>query len=280
VDDPLAAAQAAAAELRRRTGVDRFDVALVLGSGWKGAVERFGAPIADLASTDLPGFAASGVVGHSGRVQAFDRDGQRVLAFLGRTHLYEGHGVAAVAHAVRTAVSAGAHTVVLTNAAGTMNPELEPGEPVLIRDHISLTAVSPLVGAQFVDLTDLYAARLRALAQEVDGSLREGVYAHWLGPAFETPAEIRMLRTLGADLVGMSTVPEAIAAHALGVEVLALSLPTNWAAGIAGQKLSHEEVIEMGETAGPRCAALLAGVLDQIGSPSSSSESASSSASR
>src|SRR5581483_10083718 len=124
-----------------------------------------------------------------------------------------------------------------------------------------LTAVSPLVGAQFVDLSDLYSARLRAVAHEVDPTLQEGVYAHWPGPAFETPAEIRMLRTLGADLVGMSTVPEAIAAHALGAEVLALSLPTNWAAGITEHKLSHEEVIEAGEAAAPRCAALLAGIL-------------------
>ncbi len=264
MDDPLAAAQEAAAELHRRTGLDRFDVAVVLGSGWKGAVERFGEPVADLASTELPGFPASGVVGHTGRIQAFDRDGRRVLAFLGRTHLYEGHGVAAVAHGVRTAIAAGARVVVLTNAAGAINTGLTPGEPVLISDHISLTAVSPLEGAEFVDLTDVYAARLRAVAREVDPSLREGVYAHWRGPAFETPAEIRMLRTLGADLVGMSTVPEAIAAHALGAEVLAISLPTNWAAGITEQKLSHREVIEMGEAAAPRCAALLSGILDRL----------------
>ena len=262
--DPLAAAREAAAELRRRTGRDRFDVAVVLGSGWKGAAKRFGEPVAELVSTEIPGFAASGVEGHEGRVQAFDRNGQHVLAFLGRTHLYEGHGVSAVAHGVRTAVAAGARIVVLTNAAGAIDPELTPGEPVLISDHISLTAVSPLVGAQFVDLGDLYAARLRALAREVDPSLREGVYAHWPGPAFETPAEIRMLRTLGAGLVGMSTVPEAIAAHALGAEVLALSLPTNWAAGITQQKLSHREVIEMGEAVAPCCAALLSGILDRL----------------
>ena len=165
---------------------------------------------------------------------------------------------------MRTAVAAGARIVVLTNACGALDPALTPGEPVLIRDHISLTAVSPLVGAQFVDLSDLYAARLRELAREVDPSLREGVYAHWPGPAFETPAEIRMLRTLGADLVGMSTVPEAIAAHALGAEVLAISLPTNWAAGITDHKLSHAEVIAVGEAAAPRCAALLSGILDRF----------------
>lgn len=262
--DPPAAAEKAAGELRESTGLDRFDVAVVLGSGWKRAAADLGDPAAELASTDLPGFAAAAVAGHEGRIRVVERNGRHILLFLGRTHLYEGHGVDAVAHGVRTAIAAGAHTVVLTNASGAIHPELTPGEPVLIRDHISLTATSPLVGAQFVDLSDLYARRLRALARDVDPSLREGVYAHWPGPAFETPAEIRMLRTLGADLVGMSTVPEAIAAHALGAEVLAISLPTNWAAGITGQKLSHEEVTAAGEAAAPRCAALLSGILDRL----------------
>jgi len=204
------------------------------------------------------------VEGHEGRIQAIERNGLRVLVFLGRSHLYEGRGVAPVVHGVRTAVAAGCRVVVLTNAAGAIDTNLRPGEPVLISDHISMTGVSPLVGAQFVDLTDLYAERLRAVAREVDPTLREGVYAHWPGPAFETPAEIRTLRTLGADLVGMSTVPEAIAAHALGAEVLAYSLVTNLAAGITGQKLSHEQVTAMGEEAAPRCAALLTGILDRL----------------
>jgi purine-nucleoside phosphorylase len=264
MDDPLAVARAAAAELGRRTGVDRFDVAVVLGSGWKRAAADLGDAGADLVATELPGFVAAGVEGHEGRIRAVALGGRNVLLFVGRTHLYEGHGVAAVAHGVRTAVAAGCRTVVLTNASGTIDAHVPPGEPVLIRDHISLTATSPLVGGQFVDLTNLYARRLRDLASEVDPSLREGVYAHWPGPAFETPAEIRMLRTLGADLVGMSTVPEAIAAHALGADVLAISLPTNWAAGITGQQLSHEEVTAAGEAAAPRCAALLAGIVDRI----------------
>jgi purine-nucleoside phosphorylase len=266
MSDPLAAAREAADALRDRTGLGRIDVALVLGSGWKQAAANLGDPVTSLASTELPGFVAAAVAGHEGRIDAVERGGQHLLVFLGRTHLYEGHGVAAAAHGVRTAIAAGAHTVVLTNACGALDPDLEPGRPVLIRDHISLTGVSPLVGAQFVDLTDLYSPRLRALAREVDPGLNEGVYAHWPGPAFETPAEIRMLRTLGADLVGMSTVPEAIAAHALGAEVLAISLPTNWAAGITGARLSHEEVNAAGEVAAPRCAALLAGIVDQIGS--------------
>lgn len=262
--DPLATAQQAADELRRRSGLDRFAVAVVLGSGWKTTAALLGEPAADIVATDLPGFAPSSVVGHEGRLRAVARPGGNLLLFLGRTHLYEGHGVAAVAHGVRTAVAAGAHTVVLTNASGALDPALTPGEPVLISDHISLTAVSPLVGGEFVDLSDLYSKRLRGLAREVDPTLAEGVYAHWPGPAFETPAEIRMLRTLGADLVGMSTVPEAIAAHALGAEVLAISLPTNWAAGITEAKLSHEEVTAMGEVAAPRCAALLSGILDRL----------------
>jgi purine-nucleoside phosphorylase len=250
--DPLATARQAADELHARTGVGRFDVAVVLGSGWK------------LAAADLTGFVPSAVEGHEGRIRAVEHTGRNVLLFLGRTHLYEGHGVEAVVHGVRTAIAAGAHIVVLTNASGAIAPELEPGEPVLIADHIALTATSPLVGGQFVDLTELYSPRLRDLAREVDPSLREGVYAHWPGPAFETPAEIRMLRTLGADLVGMSTVPEAIAAHALGAGVLAISLPTNRAAGMTGEKLSHEEVGAAGAAAAPRCAALLAGILARL----------------
>jgi purine-nucleoside phosphorylase len=279
-DDSLAVAHRAADELRDRAGLDSFDVALVLGSGWKEAASTIGRPIAEIAATDLPGFLPPAVEGHEGRIQAIDRAGQRVVVFLGRSHLYEGRGVAPVVHGVRTAVAAGCRVVVLTNAAGAIDTSFHLGEPVLIRDHISMTGISPLVGAQFVDLTDLYAERLRAVARGVDPTLREAVYAHWPGPAFETPAEIRMLRTLGADLVGMSTVPEAIAAHALGAEVLAFSLVTNLAAGLGEQRLSHLDVIATGEAAAPRCADLLARCLDQIGRPSSSSDSPSSAASR
>ncbi len=274
-DDPLALAREAANALHNRGGSARFDVALVLGSGWKRAAEALGEATAEVVATDLPGFSPPAVEGHEGRIQAIDRNGQRVLVFLGRSHLYEGRGVASVVHGVRTAIAAGCRVVVLTNAAGAIDTSMRPGEPVLIRDHISMTGVSPLVGAQFVDLTDLYSERLRAAAREVDSSLKEAVYAHWPGPAFETPAEIRMLKTLGADLVGMSTVPEAIAAHALGAEVLAFSLVTNLAAGLGDEKLSHLDVIATGQAAADRCAELLVGSLDQIGRPSSSSDSAS-----
>ena len=263
-DDPLSVAQEAADELRYLSGIDTFDVAVVLGSGWKQAAERLGEPALDVATTELPGFAATAVTGHEGRILAVDCGARLVLVFQGRTHLYEGHGVNAVAHGVRTAVEAGCRIVVLTNACGAIDTTLVTGEPVVISDHISMTATSPLVGAEFVDLTDLYAARLRQLAREVDPGLREGVYAHWPGPAFETPAEIRMLRTLGADLVGMSTVPEAIAAHALGAEVLAISLVTNPAAGLGDEKLSHLDVMAIGDASAARCTALLTGVLDRI----------------
>ena len=264
MDAALTLAQEAADEVCRRSGLDAFDVAVVLGSGWKQTAERLGEAALDVATTDLPGFAPTAVAGHEGRLLAVDRGGQRILVFRGRTHLYEGHGVDAAAHGVRTAVKAGCRVVVLTNACGGITASFEPGQPVLISDHSSMTAVSPLVGAEFVDLTDLYAVRLRELAREVDPTLQEGVYAHWPGPAFETPAEIRMLRTLGADLVGMSTVPEAIAAHALGAEVLAVSLVTNPAAGLGDEKLSHLDVMAIGEASAERCAALLVGVLDRL----------------
>jgi purine-nucleoside phosphorylase len=264
VTDPLATAQHAADELQSGAGVDSFDAAVVLGSGWKSAAERFGETLLDVATTDLPGFAPSAVLGHEGRVLAVRNGDRNVLVLSGRTHLYERHGVDAVAHGVRTAVAAGARVVVLTNACGGIEPSLGVGEPVLIYDHISMTGVSPLSGPQFVDLSDLYSARLRDLAREIDPTLREGVYAHWPGPAFETPAEIRMLRTLGADLVGMSTVPEAIAAHALGAEVLAISLVTNPAAGLSAEKLSHLDVTATGEASSERCAALLSGILARL----------------
>jgi purine-nucleoside phosphorylase len=264
MDEPLALAREAAEELRRRSGLDCFDVAVVLGSGWNRATVRLGKPVLDTATTELPGFVPSGVEGHDGRILALEHGSRRILVFRGRTHLYEGHGVSPVAHGVRTAVAAGCRVVVLTNACGAIDTTLRPGDPVLIADHISMTGVSPLVGGLFVDLGDLYAARLRSLAKEVDPSLREGVYAHWPGPAFETPAEIRMLRTLGADLVGMSTVPEAIAAHALGAEVLAVSLVTNLAAGLGEGTLSHLDVIAIGDASAERCAGLLAGILDRL----------------
>jgi purine-nucleoside phosphorylase len=251
----------AAAEIRRRTGVERHEVAVVLGSGWAETAETVGESQAEVALAELPGFATPTAVGHGSALRSLDVGGTPTLAFLGRVHLYEGLGVAAVVHPVRTAIAAGCRVVVLTNACGAVNAGYEVGRPVLIRDHISLTGVSPLAGATFVDLSDLYSARLRSLAREIEPSIEEGVYAHWPGPAFETPAEIRMIRTLGADLVGMSTVPEAIAAHALGAEVVALGLVTNLAAGMTGEKIDHEQVLAEAAAAAPRLGGLLAGLI-------------------
>jgi purine-nucleoside phosphorylase len=189
---------------------------------------------------------------------------RQVLVLLGRIHPYEGHDLRDVVHPVRTARAAGAEIVVLTNAAGGLRSEYRVGQPVLISDHLNLTARSPLVGAEFVSLVDAYSPRLRALAQEVDPSLAEGVYAGLPGPHYETPAEIRMLRTLGADLVGMSTVHETIAARAVGAEVLAISLVTNLAAGMTGEQLSHEEVLTAGRESAASMGALLTAVLGRL----------------
>jgi purine-nucleoside phosphorylase len=186
-----------------------------------------------------------------------------VLGFLGRTHLYEGRGVEPVAHGVRVAAAAGCRIVILTNACGGLRPDLAVGDPVLISDHINLTGRTPLVGPRFVDLSDVYAARLRALVREIDPSIAEGVYAQFHGPQYETPAEVRMAGVLGADLVGMSTALEAIAARAEGCEVLGISLVTNLAAGL-GDPLDHEEVLAVGKASATRMGELLAQLIPRL----------------
>lgn len=261
--DPAGAAHAAAAALATKTGIDEHDVAIVLGSGWVPAIDVLGTATADLAVTELPGFLPPAVEGHAGRVRSLEVAGKRVLAFLGRTHLYEGRGVEPVAHGVRVAAAAGCRTVILTNACGGLRPGLSVGDPVLLRDHLNLTWRTPLVGARFVDLTDVYAARLRALVREIDPSITEGVYAQFPGPQYETPAEVRMAGILGADLVGMSTVLEAIAAHAEGCEVLGISLVTNLAAGL-GEPLDHEEVLAVGKASATRMGELLAKLIPKL----------------
>jgi purine-nucleoside phosphorylase len=264
VTSPAEVAQQAAAAIRDRTGVDEHDVAVVLGSGWAPAVDAFGAPTATVPMAELPGFTPPTAAGHGGLVLSIRIGDHRVLVLVGRIHAYEGHDLRHVVHPVRTACAAGGRTVVLTNAAGGLREDFTVGQPVLISDHLNLTARSPLVGAQFVDLVDAYAPGLRELARTIDPSLTEGVYAGLPGPHYETPAEIRMLRTLGADLVGMSTVHETIAARAAGAEVLAISLVTNLAAGMTGQPLSHAEVLEAGRQSATRMGALLAGVISGL----------------
>ncbi|MDX6301851.1 MAG: purine-nucleoside phosphorylase, partial [Nocardioidaceae bacterium] len=209
-------------------------------------------------------FAPPAVAGHAGKVRSVPAGDRNLLVFLGRTHLYEGRGVAAVVHGVRTAAAAGCRAVVLTNGCGGLDEAWQPGTPVLISDHLNLTATSPLEGADFVDLTDLYSPRLRALCREVEPDLAEGVYAQLPGPHYETPAEIRMVRAIGGQLVGMSTALEAIAARRAGLEVLGISLVTNLAAGITGEPLDHQEVLEAGRAAAGRMGRLLAEVVPRV----------------
>lgn len=254
----------AAAALRERTGREHHDIAVVLGSGWLPAADAIGRTVTDLAVTELPYFSPPAVDGHAGRVRSVDADGTSVLTFLGRTHLYEERGVDAATHAVRTAHFAGCRIVILTNGCGGLNPDWPPGTPVLIRDQINLSGTSPLHGAHFVDCTDLYSARLREICLSVDPDLPQGVYMQLSGPAYETPAEIHMIRTLGADLVGMSTALEAITARSLGMEILGISLVTNAAAGMTGEPLNHEEVLQAGRDAAARMGALLAAVIRRI----------------
>ena len=254
----------AAHAIAERTATAEHDVAIVLGSGWAPAIGALGSPAAVVPMAELPGFTPPSAVGHRGEVMSMRIGQHRVLVLAGRVHAYEGHDLRHVVHPVRAACAGGARIVVLTNAAGGLRPDFQVGQPVLISDHLNLTARSPLTGAQFVDLTDAYAPRLRRLARDADPSLAEGVYAGLPGPHFETPAEIRMLRTLGADLVGMSTVHETIAARAAGAEVLGVSLVTNLAAGITGEPISHAEVLAAGEASATRIGSLLADVIAAI----------------
>ncbi|MBS4728977.1 purine-nucleoside phosphorylase [Mycobacterium sp. SM1] len=262
--DPDALARQAANIVAERTGITEHDVAIVLGSGWGPVVTELGAATSVLPMAELPGFTPPTAVGHRGQVLSVPVGEHRVLILAGRLHAYEGHDLRHVVHPVRTACAAGARTVVLTNAAGALRPDLRVGQPVLICDHLNLTARSPLVGPQFVDLVDAYAPRLRELARDVDPQLAEGVYAGLPGPHYETPAEIRMLRLLGADLVGMSTVHETIAARAAGAQVLGVSLVTNLAAGITGEPLSHAEVLSAAAASVTKMGALLAAVINRL----------------
>jgi purine-nucleoside phosphorylase len=275
--DPYTAAVASATRLARLTGMAAHDVAIILGSGWAQASDALGAAVAELPLAELGGFPEQTVGGHQGSIRsmvltAAATGPTRLLVFLGRTHLYEGHSPATVVHGVRTAIAAGCRVIVLTNAAGGIRDGFRVGQPVIIRDHLNLTGSSPLAGppppegypSRFADLTSLYSPRLRALARAADPGLAEGVYAALPGPHYETPAEISMLRALGADLVGMSTVLEAIAARHLGAEVMAISLVSNLAAGLAPHGLDHAEVVAAGKAAADQMGTLLASVLPWV----------------
>jgi purine-nucleoside phosphorylase len=270
--DPYSVAADAAAALGAATEARHHDVAVVLGSGWGRAADMIGhGP--ELAMTELPGFPPPSAVGHGATLRSVAVGDRRVLVFMGRVHLYEGHPAATVAHGVRVAAAAGCRTIILTNGAGSLRTDWPIGQPVLLSDHINLTGQSPMTGpnppaphgSRFVDLTDLYSRRLRSVARTVDPDLPEGVYAGFHGPHFETPAEVRMAGIVGADLVGMSTVVEAIAARHAGMEILGLSLATNLAAGISPVPLDADDVIAAGNAASGRVGALLRALVEHPG---------------
>ncbi|MFD5215967.1 purine-nucleoside phosphorylase [Microbacterium sp. NPDC058345] len=263
--NPFEVAAHAAADIARLTGVDHHDIALTLGSGWGKAAELIGETVATVPATEVTGFSKPALEGHVGTLRSIRTPGgKNVLVIGARTHYYEGHGVRRVVHSVRTAAATGAKIMVLTNGAGGVRETWKPGQPVLISDHINLTADSPLEGATFIDLTDLYSQRLRDVARTVDATLDEGVYTQFRGPHYETPAEVQMAKAIGGHIVGMSTALEAIAAREAGMEILGFSLITNLAAGIQKTPLSHAEVIEAGREAEPVISALLARVIEAL----------------
>jgi purine-nucleoside phosphorylase len=251
----------------------RPEVALILGSGLGDLADAIDDPVT-LPYSEIPGFAVSTVSGHRGRLVAGRLEGVDVVAYQGRYHAYEGHAPADLAVPVRTAAALGARYLVVTCAAGGVNRGYDAGTLMLLSDHLNLMGRNPLVGpvrageTRFPDMTDAYDPALRALARGVARDLgieiQEGVYAAVLGPSYETPAEIRMLEGMGADAVGMSTVPEVIAARALGLRVLGIALITNAAAGIAGAPLDHGEVLEAGVDAASRFQSLVRGILARL----------------
>jgi len=246
----------ARAYLENRIGSRRPRIAVVLGSGLGAFADEL-AERAEIPYAEIPHWPTSTAIGHSGRLVFGCLDRLEIVVMAGRAHLYEGYSAKQAAFGVRVLGSLGVKSVVLTNAAGGINLELERGGLLLISDHINLQGSNPLVGPnddsrgpRFPDMTEAYSARYRAIAheaaQELGIALGEGVYAALLGPSYETPAEIRYLRAIGADVVGMSTVPEVIAANHMGMRVLGISCVTNMAAGVLPQRIHHEEVLETG----------------------------------
>lgn len=263
--DPFAVARDAAARIAELTGVDHHDIALTLGSGWGKAADLIGETTATIPATEVVGFGKPALEGHVGTLRSILLPGgKRALVIGARTHYYEGHGTRRVVHSVRTAAATGASIMVLTNGAGGIRETWTPGSPVLISDHINLTADSPLEGATFVDLSDLYSHRLREVARSIQPDLDEGVYCQFRGPHYETPAEVQMAKAIGGHIVGMSTALEAIAARQCGMEILGMSLITNLAAGIQTTPLSHQEVIDAGRAAEPVISALLARIVNAL----------------
>ena len=263
--NPFEIAQEAAKQIAKISGISSHDIALTLGSGWAKAADLIGETVSEIPGSEIIGFSKPAVVGHVGTIRSIRLpNGKHALVIGARTHFYENHGVRSVVHSVRTAAATGAKTMILTNGAGGIKPEWAGGAAVLISDHINLTASSPLEGATFIDLTDLYSKRLRDLARTVDASLDEGVYVQFRGPHYETPAEVQMAKIMGGHIVGMSTALEAIAAREAGMEILGMSLITNLAAGIQTTPLSHAEVLEAGRNAEARIGKLLAEIVTKL----------------
>jgi len=248
----------AAVEIREVLSREFFDTSVILGSGWSDAAKILGNGSLTFKVSDITGFHQPAVPGHDGSVGALSCGTLNVLSFAGRTHLYEGHGVAASVFRVAVAKELGCRSIVLTNGCGSTSMKRGPGTPVLISDHINMTGCTPLTGPTFVDMTNTYNREWRSTVANKHAGIEEGVYMQFSGPQYETPAEVRMAHTMGADLVGMSTALEAIYARSLGMEVLGLSLVTNYAAGLVTGELSHSEVTE----AGKRAAGSLVGILE------------------
>jgi purine-nucleoside phosphorylase len=245
-------------------------VGLILGSGLGAFADNL-ASATKIDYSEIPHFPRSSVVGHSGKLVIGDRGGARCIAMQGRVHMYEGHSAATVAFPARVLIALGAKVLIVTNAAGGLNPWWPPGTLMLIRDHLDMLRDHPLrgpnddrLGPRFPDMTRAYAAELRELAmaaaKKSGATLQEGVYVAMPGPTYETPAEVKMLQTLGADATGMSTVPEVIVARHMGARVIGISCITNQAAGITGEELSHAEVTETAN----RVRATFEGLLDAI----------------
>ncbi len=262
--DAKSVAVEAANDLRYRSGADSYDAVVVLGSGWSGAVESLGQQDVELEITDLPGFVAPRAVGHTATVRSMWVGAKRIAVFTGRTHLYEGYDPMQVAHAVRTGVAAGAGTVLLTGSVGSLRTDFAVGQPVVVRDHINLTGGSPLVGPDFVDLANAYTPWLRQAAHDTDGSLAEGVYASLAGPQNQTPAELFMLRTVGADLVGHSVALETIAAREMGADVLAVAMVSNDAMSEVYGASHHEQALSVVQQRAWHLGALLNGILVRV----------------
>lgn len=266
--------RAAADHIARETGRDHHQVGLVLGSGLSSYARSLPDAV-ELPFDAIPGFPVPKVTGHSGALVSALVGDRSVLVLAGRVHTYEGWDMEDVVLGVRTAAMSGCTTVVLTNAAGGIGSDLAPGDLVMLTDHLNLTGRNPLVGPnddrlgpRFPDQTDVYSPDVREAlleaGRETGVVLKQGVYAWLLGPTYETPAEIAMLRTMGADLVGMSTVPEAIALRHMGVKIGGISLVTNLAAGITGEPLSHEEVTAAADSARERFTALIDAALPRL----------------